>query len=500
MSHSRRVLLPAGLAVALSMGPAVARAAPQNKADPLARNNVNQPLVPGIVNLQELKKTKRADDAIPAPTMNTALIREALWDIAAQDKTLETRFLAAMSIADDNESWRALRELANDAPRFSWAHAGMAAVYSRWKLKDQCEKEINQAMELSSDLLWVYTIRGDLHRRLGDFAAAERDYVVALRGDPTDADARVGLALAKRAQGQTETLRSELEQALRDVPSHYEAAETLALLLDETNDPQALSAWERVAELSPRNRTAQLGIARLKASTDPAGAAAAFERASRGGPLTKTELEGLAKIYRLLNQPDDEIRALQSITKLDAKDTNALRRIAEIYAAKSEWNSAETALETLLGIAPNDAEAVIFMGRAAERRAQFRKAIEYFRRAQKIGSPAADKEVARISNDMLLPKKPIAGKNIDEFYANVMESLKRIYAKRLHDAPRLKGVIKLRIENNGRGQITDLEVSENELNDPWIEAHLYYAVLDSKFPPYDKRKFALPFELTPEAK
>ena len=276
MSHSRLALLPVGFAAALSFGTLVARdaAAEQPKADPLARNNVNAPLVPGIVNLQDLKK-KTVDDSLPAPTMSPALIREMIWDIAAKqrkgdlakvvteyedraakERTLETRFLAAMSIADDNEQWRALRELSNASPRYPWPHAGMAAVYARWKLKDQCEKEINQTMELSSDLLWVYTIRGDLFRRLGDFAAAERDYVVALRGDPLDADARVGLALARRAQGHTETLRSELEQALHDVPTHYEAAETLALLLDEANDPQTLSAWERVAELSPRNRTA----------------------------------------------------------------------------------------------------------------------------------------------------------------------------------------------------------------------------------------------------
>jgi signal transduction histidine kinase len=48
---------------------------------------------------------------------------------------------------------------------------------------------------------------------------------------------------------------------------------------------------------------------------------------------------------------------------------------------------------------------------------------------------------------MMLPKKQITGKSIDDFYANVMSSLQQIYAKRLREVPLLKGKIKLRIEH-----------------------------------------------------
>jgi hypothetical protein len=51
-----------------------------------------------------------------------------------------------------------------------------------------------------------------------------------------------------------------------------------------------------------------------------------------------------------------------------------------------------------------------------------------------------------------------------------------------------------------KGHILDLDVIENTLNDPWLEAHLYYAVLDSRFPTFDRPKFAMPFPLDPGKK
>jgi hypothetical protein len=81
-----------------------------------------------------------------------------------------------------------------------------------------------------------------------------------------------------------------------------------------------------------------------------------------------------------------------------------------------------------------------------------------------------------------------------------MESLQKMYARRLQDAPRLKGQLKLRIEQDTKGHIVDLDVTENTLNDPWLEAHLFYAVLDSHFPPFKTPRFGMPFPLDPGQK
>jgi tetratricopeptide (TPR) repeat protein len=456
---------------------------------------------------------------LPPPTMTPPQVRQAMWDILARqrrgdtakvlaeyasqlaaNKSLELRFLAAMAILDEDESWRALHAIADDYPKFAWAHAGMGAIYARWKIRDQCEREIGLVMDYGADILWSYTIRGDLYRRIGEFALAQRDYVVALRGDPTDADARVGLALSKRALGQTDRLREELEQALRDVPTHYEAAVTLAPLLDDANDPAAVTAWDRVGELDPKNRVAQLALARLRADTDPAGAAAAYEKASKTGPLTKTEQETLAKLYRKLNRPDDEIRSLQIIVRLDAKDLAPVRRMAEVYASKNDWEDAEKTLQGVINVIPNDPDALMGLGRASERRQDFRRAIEFYRQAVAAGSDAAKAARDRVSADCLLPSKPLSGADYNEYYANVMESLQRMYAKRLQDAPRLKGKIKLRVETNTKGRILALDISEDTMHDPWLAAHLYFAVLDSKFPHYATPKFVIPFNMEPPAR
>ncbi len=157
------------------------------------------------------KATSRGPAELPAPTMAPRDMRAALWDIRARQvrgeggkalddyydradqlKTLEARFLAAAAIPDEDEQWRALKRIADEQPRFYWVHAGIAAVYAKWKVRDQAEKELNLCFEIASDVPYTYTIRGNLYRNVGEHLLALRDYDTALRFDPADADARTG--------------------------------------------------------------------------------------------------------------------------------------------------------------------------------------------------------------------------------------------------------------------------------------------------------------------
>jgi tetratricopeptide (TPR) repeat protein len=443
-----------------------------------------------------------ANKQLPPTTMDTHQIRQELWSIVArrqrgevgltiQDyaarvanaRTLENRFLAAAAIADDDESWKAFNVIAVDYEKFYWAHAGMAMIYAKWKVRDQCEKETNLMLDLAPENTFTYTIRGNLYRGIGEYQLALRDYSTALRADPTDADARVGLALCKRELGDTSTLRAELERALQDVPTHYEGALELALLLDKTNDKAAaLAAWDRVGHLAPKNRTAQLALARLRGDADPSGAITAYEKASRQSPLTKVEQQSLTQLYHQQGRTDDEIKSLEAEAKLDVKDPTPYRRMAEIAEARNDAAGAEGAYAAILKIAEKDPEALLGLGRVSEKRAQLRQAIDFYRQAKAAGSAAAPKELQRLSADCQLPERPLTAASLNGFYAVVAQSLDRIYEKRLADAPRLKGQLKVKIETDGAGKLLQASVTENTLNDPWLEAHLYYSVLDATLP------------------
>jgi tetratricopeptide (TPR) repeat protein len=459
-----------------------------------------------------------ANKPLPAPTMDTHQIRQELWSIAArrqrgevgltiQDysarlanaRTLENRFLAAAAIADDDEAWKAFNAIAVDYEKYYWAHAGMAMIYAKWLVRDQLEKEAGLMLDLAPENTFTYTIRGNLYRAIGEYQLALRDYSTALRADATDADARVGLALCKRALKDTSTLRTELERALQDVPTHYEGALELALLLDDTNDKTAaLAAWDRVAHLSPKNRTAQLALARLRGDADPAGAIAAYEKAARQSALTKVEQQSLTKLYHQQGRTDDEIKSLEAEAKLDVKDPTPYRRMADIAESRNDAAGAEGAYTAVLKIADKDPDALVGLGKVAEKRAQLRQAIDFYRQARAAGSPAAAKELARLSVACQLPEHPLTGGNLNGFYSAVASSLNKVYEKRLAEAPRLQGQLKVKIETDGEGKLIDASVTENTLNDPWLEAHLYYSVLDSNLPHLkatDPKKFSLTFDL-----
>ncbi len=460
------------------------------------------------------------DGLLPAATMDPRQLRAALRDIAARQRrgegakalddyndrakqtgTLEARFLAASAIANDDDSWEALKKIQEEQTKFFWTHARIAEIYSHWKVRDQCEKEINAAIDAAPDISLAYTIRGDLYRHLGEYQLSQRDYATAIRMDPGDGDARAGLALTKRAMGQTETFRADLEQALKDVPTQYEAAETLALLLDDANDVDgARQAWERVATLSPKNRGAQLALARLRGDADPAGAIAAYEKAAKAAPLTKVEQESLAKLYRQQGKTDDEVKALQVISKLDPKDPTPQRRIAEIAEKKGDTQAAETAFHAIMTIDAKDIPAQLGLARVLEKRARIREAMEWLHQAKEAGSAEAKTAFARLSEVCMVPAKPLTANNLANYYRAVSGALEKLYEKRLVDAPQMKGALKVRIETDGDGHILKAEVVDNNLNDPWLEAHLFFAVLQSNIPKLkasEPKKFSLKFDLPP---
>lgn len=511
---SFRPLLSSAVTVGLLAAMVVGCGTPKRRKDTTA-----PPPTTGRLALQAAIVKK--DKVLPPATMTPAEIRAALWDIAARQKrghagrvladyhdraqaaqSLEARYLAAAAIPDEDAAWKAFKAISDDQPKFYWAHAGMAYVYSRWGIRDQAEKELAYAFELGPDITYSYTLRGDLYRRLGEHEQAIRDYGIALRADPTDADARTGLALSRRALGNTAEYEADLTRALTDVPTHYEAAESLAQWYDEQSQlAPARKAWEHVEKLAPRNRTAKLALARLRGDVDPAGAATAYEDAAKLQPLTKVEQEALAALYRKLRRTDQEIESLRTLTKLDPGGLGPWRRLAEIYNDTANATELESVYRSILGIDPQDVPALMGLAMVAEKNTRILDALGFFERARLAGSTASEAEIARLVEACMLPAEPIAATNLNRYYRLLSESLEKIYDRRREAVPGLKVLLKIRITTDGAGKATGAEIVEDTLNDPWLEAHLVHVVRASRLPKLDAgRGFVLDFDLPPVKK
>lgn len=468
------------------------------------------------------KKVQIAEQSLPDATMTPREVRLALWDMSARQRkgdgrraleeyahraenaqTLESSFLAAAAIPDLEAQWDAVHQLAQKTPKLFWPHAQMAAIYAAWKVPDHCERELAIAEALLPGVSYVSTIRGNLHRNLGNLALALESYEAALRLDETDADARTALALVKKQMtGKPGDLEAELKRSLADVTTHYESAEAIALLFDdEERSAEAKAAWIRVAELMPKNRAARLALARLAGDQDPAGAVAAYEQAAKIQPLTRAEQQSLAKLYQQVGRTEDEIKSLQALTKLDPKDVAPWRRLAAIYEARGDLPSMESTYNSLRALDGKDKQALIGLARVAERRLMLKQATELFREAVAAGDAGADSDVKRLRSSYLMPPKPLAGGNLTQFYRTALESLEGIYNERLKTAPEMKGTLRAKIVSDGEGKALSVDVVENTTGDPYIDAHLHYTLLEAAWPKLkagERKAFTLKFDLPPE--
>ncbi len=460
------------------------------------------------------------ESVLPPPTMTAHEVRLALWDIAARQHageggkalddyadryqaahTLETRFLAAAAIPDDDEQWKALHQISLDQPKFYWTHAQMAEIYARWKIRDQGEKELNAAYACDNRNPYTYTVRGNLYRNLGEDQLAVRDYATALRADPTDGDARVGLALARKALGNSQGYEAQLKAALASVPTQYEAAVALAELYDQENDaPRARAAWEEVARLAPKNRSAKLALARLAGAKDPSSAIKAYEAAAKLEPLDKNEEGALAKLYQLVGRTDDETKALTRLTQLDPKDLAPWRRLAAIAEQKNSLPAMEATYKSILAIDGKDAAALTGLAKVAERRAQLLEALDRYREALAAGSPTAAADIARLRRSCLVPDKPVEGGTLTTVYRRALDVLEKIYDQRLTEAPAMKGSISAKVHLSRVGKALTVDLVTNTTNDPYIAVNLVEVMRDAVWPklkPHDHDTFTLKFELPP---
>lgn len=125
-------------------------------------------------------------------------------------------------------------------------------------------EEYRRSMEYSLDFATSGLNLGNLYANLGDRAAAERYFRLALKVDDLFYPAKMNLAVLLSGQGQA----TEAERLLREVVTAYagnhEAAYALGLLLAETGRPGEAASWlNRAARGLPRNARARYNLGLL---------------------------------------------------------------------------------------------------------------------------------------------------------------------------------------------------------------------------------------------
>jgi tetratricopeptide (TPR) repeat protein len=142
-------------------------------------------------------------------------------------------------------------------PNHFWARYFLSVSYLRWEppRADLAKAGLTNCLSQRSDFIWLYLLRGFAHTQLKEFEAAEADFEKAFRLASTP-DA-LHVLYANRAvlwlqQERHEEAIADLQRALKEKPSSYQAYVTLAHAYQKLQTwTEAKKHLDKAVELEP---------------------------------------------------------------------------------------------------------------------------------------------------------------------------------------------------------------------------------------------------------
>lgn len=193
-----------------------------------------------------------------------------------------------------------------------------------------------------------------------------RDYrsEIVLWGDtvekrPTNTRARINLARAQLAAGQTEAAEGQLREALRLDPTSADARYNLGVILARSGRVEAAeAAYREAVRLRPSYAEAwnNLGGLRL-AQGNPAEALALFRRALETRPRYADAHANLALALLEAGNTGEAVAAARTARSLDPRSAAAAFALGNASIAARQWGEAHAAYTAAISLRPDYAEA-----------------------------------------------------------------------------------------------------------------------------------------------
>jgi tetratricopeptide (TPR) repeat protein len=227
--------------------------------------------------------------------------------------------------------------------------------------KEQALDFLGQAIALSPKNPEYIVARGDILLGAGQFEKALEQYRLAASIDSKNAAATLGIARCLDALGDSAALGAYEKAALLAVePDSAAAIPRLGFLLRESEPREALALLDRAIADNPAGLLLRMwrGDA-LRKLGDKAAAKREYEAAAefcqealRKGPQNASLRLMLGKLLLELEDPAAALGQFKAAAALDAKNHEALERLAVLLLQQGELG-AEAALDAALETAPN---------------------------------------------------------------------------------------------------------------------------------------------------
>lgn len=184
---------------------------------------------------------------------------------------------------------------------------------------------------------------------------------VAVNPQVFESNLNLGLLLAASGGADAETfLRAATQLKPTAKPEEGLARAWLSLghVLEKSKPAEAVSAFQKAAELQPREVEPHLSAAAvLERQGDAAAAEKEFQRAVELDPKSSEALASLANLYARQHRLAEGEAALRRYLALDRQNAAAHVQLGRVLAAQGRADDASTEYEAALKIDPNDRDA-----------------------------------------------------------------------------------------------------------------------------------------------
>jgi tetratricopeptide (TPR) repeat protein len=237
-----------------------------------------------------------------------------------------------------------------------------------------------------------------------DFDAALPLLQKVVTADAANYQAWFDLGFVNNALGKTEESIAAYRKSIAAKPDVFESNLNLGLLLAKSGAPDAAQYLRAATRLIPTAQPdegrarAWLSLAHVIGSSDPDEAISAFHRAAELSPKDPEPHLGAGPLLEKQNRFSDAEQEYKQALALDPSSADALTGLSNVYLRGHRYADAEASLRKLVAVQPQDAAAHIQLGRMLAADGQLDAAIGELQNALKLApdNPGVQRDVADV--------------------------------------------------------------------------------------------------------
>ncbi len=431
--------------------------------------------------------------------------------ITAHPNVAKYEILQAWSIPQNEERMNQWGKLRQKYPQNDYIELGRAEVFAAWKMKHECKSILDKIDNKSPVVGFRHRVYGFLFYQKGELDQAVTYYTKAVETFPQDYRSHSSLATIYMKQQKIDLAKKAFQQCAELAPSLYEPHFQLAKIYEKQGNKDAqIEALKMAFKADNQNfEVAQLlGNLFLEKKEWPESIKY-FEKALKIKPDWPSIHAHLAKLYRALNKPEEELIQLEKVLEINPNQLDVLARFSQVHFQRGNLDVAMDNFKDILNAQEGNLMALHGVAKIYHRWNKYRQAIEYYRLYFKVEKDkqlleSERKAYQKILGQIKYQPDTLKGKTLQKAYRVLVGSLKQLYEERLKIKRKLvwKGTIKYKVEVGDNGNIKRIEEIKNTLHDPFVEACLYWNLMDTQLSGTRKGRYTVPFNIdfTPKMK